>query len=176
MVKIQSLIFVNSRLLSWMNKTMDRKQKTNYHMRHSEDLAITGVANRAEPRLSVTSLGDKDQWGLSYRLYYRECCAPTCAERNLWAIRHRKIVQGDLPVAYTVVGPLQETNNFFRPNFENNFSFCINSQNIWRVVGWVLISIISWNIFRKMHCSLRYQTGMNGLRFITMSIVSFENY
>ena len=32
----------------------------------------------------MTSIGDKDQYGLSYRLHYRESCAPTCAERNFW--------------------------------------------------------------------------------------------
>ena len=49
-----------------------------------------------------TSLGNKDQWGLSYRLYYRESCTPTCTERNFWAISHSQVVQGNLPVAYPV--------------------------------------------------------------------------
>ena len=47
-----------------MNKTMDWLGETNYHMRYIKDLAILGVANLAEHRLSglsVMSLGDKDQ-------------------------------------------------------------------------------------------------------------------
>ena len=35
-------------------------RETNYHMRYNEDLAIPGVSNLAEPRLSVMSLVDKD--------------------------------------------------------------------------------------------------------------------
>ena len=47
-------------------------------MRYSEDLNLKGL----ESGLDVTSLGDKDQWGLSYHLHQKESCAPTRAERN----------------------------------------------------------------------------------------------
>ena len=72
------------------------------HVRNSEELAILGVSNLAEPRLSMTSLGDEDQQGLSYRLYSREGCATICAEGNFWTIRRSQVVQGDLLVAYPV--------------------------------------------------------------------------
>ena len=71
-------------------------------MRYSEDLAIPGVSNLAESCLSVMSLRDKDQWGLSYRLHYKESCAPTWAERNFWATHCSQVVQGDLSVSYPV--------------------------------------------------------------------------
>ena len=69
-----------------MNKRVDMLRETNYYMRYSEDLAIL------ESGLSVMSLGDKDQYELSYCLYYRERCAPTCTEHNFWAIRRSLVV------------------------------------------------------------------------------------
>ena len=41
-------------------------------MRYSEDLSIPGVSNLAEPRLSVTSLEDKDQCKGSIIVYITE--------------------------------------------------------------------------------------------------------
>ena len=42
-----------------------------------------GLAMRGDGIPSVTSLGDKDQLELLYRLNYRDTCAPTCEERDL---------------------------------------------------------------------------------------------
>ena len=50
--------------------------------------------------LSVTSLGDKNQWGFLYLLHYRESCTPACAEHKSWAFRHSLVVQVDRLVSY----------------------------------------------------------------------------
>ena len=60
---------------------MDSLPQANCHRIHYRTLATPTLA---ESSLSVMSLGDKDQWGLSYRLHYRESCAPICAERTSW--------------------------------------------------------------------------------------------
>ena len=44
-------------------------------------------AKGLESGLSVTSLGDKDHWGLSYHLHCRETCVPTCAEHEFCLFR-----------------------------------------------------------------------------------------
>ena len=70
-------------------------------MHYSEGLAIPGGSNLHG--LRVTSLGDKDQLGLSYRLHYRETSAPSCAEHNFWAICHSQLVRVDWLVSYPLV-------------------------------------------------------------------------
>ena len=80
-------ILLNFCPISLMNKRMDMQRETNYHMGYSEDLAIPGVSNPVDAQIWCAVLADKDQWGLSYLLYYRGSCTPTCAEHNFWAIR-----------------------------------------------------------------------------------------
>ena len=70
-------------------------------MRYSEDMDDN--ARGLESGLSMTSQGDKDQLGLSYRLHYRETSAAICAEQDLWAIRRKQLVQVDWLVSYPLV-------------------------------------------------------------------------
>ena len=56
-----------------------------------------------ESGISVMSLGDKDQRGLSYRLHYRETCTPTSAEHDFWVIPSSQPVQVDQLVSYPLV-------------------------------------------------------------------------
>ena len=62
-----------------------------------------GYARGLESDLLVTSLGDKDQYGLSFRLRFIETCAPLCAECNFLGFRRSQLVQGDRLVSYPPV-------------------------------------------------------------------------
>ena len=64
----------------------------------------------AESSVSVTSLRDKDQWGLLYCWHYRISCSPTWAECTSWAVYFNihamscvQAVKPDLLVVYTVI-------------------------------------------------------------------------
>ena len=62
-----------------------------------------GYVSGLESGLTVTSLGGKDQWGLSNHLQYRETCSIICPEHYFWAIRSSQLVQVDQLLSYPLV-------------------------------------------------------------------------
>ena len=113
------------------------------------------------------SLGDENQWGHSYHLYYRDTCAPTCAERDLWAICRSQPFQVDPLVSYPLIfiylRPYSSLIGCLDFGFELIFIFTFSALFEWgwdqQVVGCGGNRGVWWKPLPKNHRSRQYLSG-----------------